>query len=903
MNSKDVWLRFRALFLPRRVESELDEELATHLEMQTRKHMQAGMTADQARRRARVDFGGLEKVKEECRDARQISWLSHVIQDLGYIIRTARHAPGFTVLIVFMLALGMGATLAIFSVTDAILLRMLPVKDPASLFRMVGANGDAYGMGGGGSYKLYVEMQKRTRPFAELIAYQAAEPDSIAIGRDEPERLLQQMVSGNYFDVLGIQPAAGRVISPEDEREPGRRAVAVISYRLWKTRFDKSEHAIGNKLQFDHHLFDIVGVAPQSFFGVEVGKMVDVWTPISMAPAENLSNDHMFWLRIMGRLKPGISVERAAAPMQEVMNGVMLEDVRQHAPPGTPKQVIDRFLQGMRIVGVPAGGGISYLRGQYRQPLQIMMFVVGLVMLIGCSSVANLLIARGSARRHEIAIRLSLGAGKGRILQQLMTEGILLALASAGVGLLFAHWGTPILVRLLTPLTEPAKLATGIDLRLLAFTSVVSVLTVVICGLTPAIHLASTDMHTALKSGARSTRGGSVQVRKVLVSSQVALSLVLVIGAILFARTLVNLMFSFLGFNPQGVLVTRIELQTPGSEASFVPAWSELLSRVQTLPGVEQASLSSGGLFRGGPALMGVRTAYGKAVPADPLTAELFVSPSYFRTLGIGFLAGRDFRPGDNQSAAPMCAIVNQSFARKFFGSRNPLGSRVTKLANAPIWTEVVGVVEDAKYNSLRENPPPMMYVPYGRMTEWISPQAHSGDSMFLQVRGHQGPASLASDLRRDIGQRFKIGEVFRQRQLINDTLVRERLLSTLASLFGGLALLMAVLGLYGIVSYAAIQRRQELGIRMALGAAPAAIVGLMLRESARIVGVGIIVGTLTAAFSTRLARALLFRLGPNDAMTFVAACILLLAASMTAAFIPAYRAAETDPMITLRQE
>jgi predicted permease len=901
MNRTDLWLRLRALLLRRRAESELEEEIAAHIELQTRKHMQAGMNADEARQHARIVFGGLENAKEECRDARRVSWFSNVSQDLRYAIRAFRRAPGFTALIIFMLALGMGANLATFSVTDAILLRMLPVRDPASLFRMVGVNGDAYGMGGGGSYILYREMQNRTSRFADLMAYQAAEPAAISIDRSEPERLMQQTVSGNYFRVLGVNPVAGRMISPEDDSEPGQHAVAVISYRLWKSRFDTSERAIGSKLQFDNHAFDIIGVAPAAFFGVEVGKMVDVWTPVSMAPAGNLTNDHMFWLRMMGRLHPGITIAQAAAPMQAVMNETMLEDVRQHAPPGTPKQVIDRFLAEMRIKGVPAGGGISYLRRQYQQPLQIMMFVVGLVLLIACSNVANLLIAKGSARQQEIAIRLSLGAGRGRILQQLITESLLLALLSAGAGLLFAHWGTPILVRLLTPSGEPARLATGLNLRLLAFTSLLSLLTVLICGLLPGLRLAGADMYTALKNGARLTGGGTGRARKILVASQVALSLVLVIGAVLFTRTLVNLMSSYLGFNPSSVLVTRIAFQRPGEERNFF-AWSELLRRVRALPGVEQASLSSAGLFTGEPPVIGIRTTAAKALPTDPIAGELSVSTGYFQTLGIKFVSGRDFESRDNDSSSPMCAIVNQAFVRKFFGNENPLGHKLTKLANAPVWTEIVGVVQDAKYGSLRENPPPMIYVPYGRIRDWIPPQG-PGLLGFLQVRGHQSPGSLAADLRAQIGQQFTIGEVSRQQQLIDDTLVRERLLASVASLFGGLALLLAALGLYGIMSYAVVQRRQELGLRMALGAAPKTILYLMLRDSATIVSLGAIAGILAAALSTHLARALLFGLAPNDPTTFIAASVLLLAASLAAAFIPAYRAAETDPMIALRHE
>ncbi len=751
--------------------------------------------------------------------------------------------------------------------------------------------------------KIIQLMRDRTRSLADLMAYEAAEQRPISIGHSDSERLMQQTVSGNYFQVLGVQPAFGRVISTADDQEPGRHAVAVISYRLWKRKFHKSLNAIGSKLQFGDHVFNIIGVAPPEFFGVEVGKVVDVWTPIAMAPLENLRNDHMFWLRTMGRLHPGVTIAQAAAPMQAVMNEVMTEDVRQHAPPGTPKQVIDRFLAGMRIKGVPAGGGISTLRGQYQQLLHIMIAVVGLVLIIACTNVANLLIAKGSARQQEIAIRLSLGAGRRRVLQQLVTESVLLVMVSAGVGLLIAHWATPMLVRLLTPASEPAQLVTALDMRLLTFTGILALLTVVICGVLPALRLAGRDIHTALKNGTRLAGGKNGWTKQILVASQIALSLVLVTGAVLFTRTLVNLISSYLGFNPASVLVTRIAFQRPDDEKTFFPAWSELLRRVRALPGVAAASLSSASLFTGSVPLAGIRTTAVKALPSDPTAGELFVSTGYFQTLGIQFAGGRDFDERDNSPGSPASAIINEAFARKFFGSENPMGRKLTKMANAPAWTEIVGIVSDAKFNSLRDSAPPMVYVPYGRISQWIIPQAHPGLSMSLQVRGRQSLSSLASELHREAVPQFTVGEVTRQQQLIDDTLVRERLLASVASLFGGLSLLLAALGLYGIMSYAVVQRRQEIGIRMALGAAPKTILSLMLRDSAAIVVAGTLAGTLLAAFSTRLAKAFVYGLAPNDPATFIAAALVLLAASLVAAFIPAYRAAETDPMIALRNE
>ncbi len=907
MNPRDLLLRLRALLFRRRTESELEEEFAAHLELQTKKYLDAGVSSDEARRLARIDFGAQESAKEECRDARGVSWVSHIAQDLRYAVRGFRRAPTFTGFVIAILALGMGATLSTFSVTDAILLRMLPVKDPGSLFRTVNASGNSYDAGGGGSYPMFLQMKSRASAISDLMAYQPADLVRISIAHSAAESLMQQTVSGNYFGLLGVEAEFGRMISPEDDREPGRHPVAIISDRVWKDKLDSSPEVIGSKLSFGNHVYEVIGVAPRSFFGVEVGKVVDVWTPIAMAqaaaPPANLQNDHDFWLRTMGRVKPGVTIAQAAAPLQAVMNEFMLEDVRLHAPPGTPKEIIARFLAGMRIKGVPAGGGISSLRRQYEHPLQIMMFVVSLVMLIACSNVANILIARGNARRQEIAVRLSLGAGRGRVVQQLLTESLLLASLAAGAALLVAHRATPILVGLLTPSTDPAQLITTIDLRLLVFTFLLTLLTVVICGLVPAIRLANADVYGSLKGGFRVAVAGRESGRRILLTAQVALSLVLVIGAGLFTRTLVNLLSSSLGFNPASVLVARLTLENEGSENSPFPAWSNLLQLVRSSPGLEYASLSSSALFFGDPQLMGVRTTATGRLSGDPVTGLSFVSTDYFSTLGIAFVAGRDFHGYDEAAGGPNITIVNQAFARKFFGDENPIGRKLTKLANAPVWTEIVGIVRDVKVNNLREGAPPMVYIPYTQIASWIPPQGRPGLTMFLQVRRHQDVTSLAAELHEKVASRFATGGIFEQKQLINDTVVRERLLARIASLFGALALLLAGLGLYGIVSYAVAQRRRELGVRTALGAEPRAIVGLMLRDSATVVGPGIVLGVMISAYASHWARGLLYGLAPNDTATFVASSLLLLATSLLAAFGPAYKAAKADPMMALREE
>jgi predicted permease len=551
MNWRDFLLRMRAIFSLRRSEAELEEELRMHLDLQARKHREAGASPELSKRLARREFGSLENTKEQCRDERRVNWFGHFKRDLQYAIRMFRRDPAFSAAAVGMLALGIGATLATFSIMDAILLKMLPVKEPASLFRTVGVNAPADDpSGGGASYKVFEEIREQTRPLADVMAYQAADEEAVSLNGASAEQLTCQTISGNYFQVLGLQPAFGRLITPDDDQAPGQHPVAVISDRLWHGKFAGGSRAIGSKIRVGDQTFQVIGVAPARFFGVEVGKVVDLWTPISMAPPEYLRNDHFFWLHTMGRLHPGVSIAQAAAPMQAVMNEVMLEDVRQHAPPGTPKSVINRFLAGMKVKGVPAGGGIAYLRHRYRQPLQLVMALAAMVLLIACTNVANLILAKGRARRREIAIRLSLGAGRRRILQQLMTESILLGLISMVLGTLIAHWAAPVFVHMLTASNEPAKLAIGLDARLLAFTGLIGVVTVIVSGLLPALQLAKADAVEWLKSGKGLAGCKSEVQRRLLVAAQIALSLVLVIGAILFSRTLTNLLSSQLGFEP-----------------------------------------------------------------------------------------------------------------------------------------------------------------------------------------------------------------------------------------------------------------------------------------------------------------------------------------------------------------
>jgi predicted permease len=904
MNWSDFLLRLRAMFLARRVEAEMEEELNAHLELQVRKHTRAGIDADQATELARREFGSLANAKDQCRDERRVTLAANLGRDLKYAARAFRRDPGFSALAAFVLAIGIGANVAVFSVMDAMLLRTLPVEDPGRLFRTARASGpNDDPSGGASSYPVYLQMRERTRPFADLMAYEPTEPQTVTLNRGIEERLYHQAVSGNYFQVLGVRPALGRLISANDD-QPVQNPVAVISDRLWRERFDRSTAALGSKVRIEDQMFEVIGVAPRELFGVEIGKFVDVWTSVAAQPQDRLRNDHLFWLQTLGRLRPGVSIGQAAAPMQAVIDEVMLEDVRLHAPPGTPKSVIDRFLAGMKIKGVPAGGGIAALGQQYKRSLELVMILVAVVLLIACTNVANLLLAKGAARRREIAIRISLGAGRLRVLQQLMTESTLLAAVAAAFGILIARWTTPLFVRMLTSSSQPAELAIGMDVRLLAYAGFLTLITVTTSGLIPAFHSAKADTAAALKSGGRMTGEKSRRQRKLLVAAQIALSLVLVIGAALFGRTLTNLLSEKPGFEPRQVLVTRLTLPRPGDEMLMYPgAWTELLQRVQAFPGTEKASVSSATLFDGAAQSIGLRTDIGQRASMDPTAVIFFVSPDYFTTLRIGLVEGRSLEDSALERNASDVVVVNQAFARKFFGGADPIGHKVTRMADSPNWSDISGVVRDVKVANLRGAGPPIIYVPYGAMRAWVSPQGHPGFAMTLQVRGRQDTSSLIRELRREAGVRFKVSSVSQQQEFIDNTLVRERLLSRVAGLFGVVSLILAALGLYGVMNYAVAQRRQEIGVRMALGAAPMRIVVSLMQESTAVVLSGMFLGLLLFGLGNRVARSALYGLAPNDPGALMSAVIVLFFATFVAGLFPACKAAATDPIITLRNE
>jgi predicted permease len=890
-------LKFRSLFRKRTVEWELDEELQFHFEQQVAEYMAAGIPRDEAERAARRLMGGFAQIKEECRDARGLAWILDAAGDVRYALRTFGRSPGFAITAVLTLALGIGANTAVFSIADAVLLKMLPVPEPDRLFQILHPHPLTLEYFEGFSFVTYREMQEAAGRFAGLTAESYPRRSEATID-GVAEKVRETAVSGNYFGVLGVKTVLGRAFDPAIDGELGRHPEAIISYGYWKRRFQGDPNIIGRTVRIRDISFQVIGVSGPRFSGLQVGSMTDVWTPVIMGPERQVRNRNMISFRILGRLRPGVAVEQAIAPVQEVFHRAAIDSMR-NAPEGTPQSLIRRMAE-QKVKQVPASKGISQLREQYGEPLKIVFGVVGLVLLLTCGNVANLLLARANARQREMAVRVSMGAGRLRLLRQLLTESLLLAICAAALGLLAARWTVPVLVSMLAPADTPVQLATGVDLRVLAFTAAVSLLSAILFGSWPAIRATRLDIHSALKSGTQlaGTRG---RLRGgLLVSIQMAISLVLLIVSALFVRTLLNLKAFDPGFDRRHVILAEVQYKGPIKDSELVRAWGEAVRRVMTIPGVEAASASLGGPFIGSYMHAALRVQGSKQ--AANLSENWFVpvSANYFSTRSAKIVAGRDFDGRDFVQGAPRVAIVSETLARRFFGNEPAVGKKMCDFEFVkPQWAEVIGVVKDMKFESLRSAPPSMFYFPFTQME--AIPR-----SMTLEMRARRDSVSIGPEIRREVAVAnpgFAAGTIESQDQLIDKTLIRERLLATVGSFFGALAILLAGIGLYGTMSYSVSRRTQEIGVRMALGARREQVLRMVLSEALVTVGLGAVAGVAAALAIVRAIAGLVFGIQPRDPLTAGAAVAVLAGASISAALIPALRAARTDPMNALRNE
>jgi predicted permease len=883
--------RVSGFFRRRRLDSDLTDEIQTHLDLLTDDYVRRGWSSDEARVAAHREFGGVEQMKETYRDQRGLPFLDAAIQDVRFGLRMLRKNPGFTAVVVSSLALGIGANTAIFSVIDALLLKKLPVDRPDELvvLQPTGRGGD-----GAFSYPGFVALRDSNSVFSDAFTFSSEGLNVIVNG--EADLSSGWFVTGNFFSVLRVNAAIGRPIVLDDDRDAAA-PVAVISHAYWKKRFALDPSAVGATATINGIPVSIVGVAPPEFFGIAVGSAPDVWIPMAMEPRLNPASTQLkeagtWWLSVMARLRPGVSERQARANLDVIL------PVVQHSM-GMSELTSTHF---SRIDVIPAATGLSSLRSQFSRPLRILMAVVGLVLLLACANVAGLLLSRAGARQREIAIRLSLGGARTRVVRQLLTESLLLALIGGVLGLFFARWSATLLVAFLGASRFPVTLALHLDSRLLAFNGLVSLMTGILFGLAPALHAARVDPGPALKSQTQLGLRRAPLV-KALVVAQVAMSLLLLVGAGLFARTVQNLR-SGLGFSPQRVLVMTIEPSLAGyKDARLALFYQEVLDRVTTLPGVRSASLARFGLIGAG--YSGRRVwlpGYAPVNERDRTVAVNVVGPKFFETSGIPLVAGREFGPGDT-ATAPKVAIVNEKFARTYLNVDNPVGKRLGFGPKASEDLEIIGVVRDAKYFQLRKDSPPTVAVPF---LQSASAQGPGLGRMILEVRTAGDPENAAPMVQRavqSVARDVPVYGVKTEEQQIDAALAQERLLATLAGFFSLLALFLACAGLYGVLSHAVVQRTSEIGIRMALGAKRTNVVWLVLRDSAMLVSSGVAIGVPAAIVAARFIESQLFGLTVTDPATLLVASMSLTVAAALATFAPAWRATRVDPLVALRYE
>jgi predicted permease len=834
-----------------------------------------------------------------------------MFQDMRYGLRMLLKTPGFTLAAALSLALGIGANTAIFSLIDAVLLKSLPVLEPEKLVFFgkgegVGATNNFPNRGWDlFSYPYYREMRRRNEVFSDVGAILSMPWTVHGLVRTygaggEMARIDVQLVSGAYFSTLGVNAGLGRVISDADDQVAGQHPVAVVSHAWWESQLGGDPAAVGKTVTIENVAYTIIGVAPKEFFGTTVGRAPDLWIPLAMEtqlpPGHWKGRENPEWqsLHLIARLKNGVSAEQASAAVNLHFKQSLQERAGSQA---STERLQD--IQRAYIELTPAGRGLSYLRGEFSLSLQILMAVVGVVLLIACANVANLLLARAAARQKEFAVRLALGAGRTRLIRQLLTESLMLAGLGAAAGILLAWWGSRLLVLMASTGSEPLPLDVTPNARILGFTLLTSLFSAIIFGTAPASRAARIEPNSSLKSGKGAAQSTSrSRFGKALVVAQVALSLLLLVGAGLFVRTLINLQNLPSGFNQQNVMLFYVDTTTTGYKgAQLVSLLREVEEKVKATPGVQSASFSAYFFNQGAWTSAAFTRDQNPLEGQSRIVSNKFVGQDYFTTMGIQLLQGRVFGPQDTDKSQQV-AVISEAMARRFFPNSSPLGRRFGRGGpeNSEQF-EIIGVVKDAKDMSLTEEWRPIAYYPYPQGREPMSN---------LVVRYSGAPEAVVQQAQqaiREVNRNLPIDGVVSLSEHISRSLAQQRLVARLAAFFGLLALSLACVGLYGVLSYAVARRTNEIGIRMALGARRGDVIWLVLREALALVVAGVTVGLLASLAATRAASTLLFGLEPNDPPTIAAATLLLLAVAALAGYLPARRAARVDPMAALREE
>jgi predicted permease len=902
--------RLRMAFHRDELDRDLDEEMRLHRDLRRQQQLDAGLSPAAARRAANRRFGNVTRIKEKS----QMTWgweaIESFLKDAAYGIRALLRSPGLTIVALLSLALGIGANTAIFSLLNAVLLRSLPVKDPSQLVLLGTASSSGIGTSFFDtelfSYPFFSQLRQKNAVFSDVAAVFSMSSDvhgmlfnSSGQSSGDDEIIHAQLASGNYFQVLGVQPEMGRTLVDSDDASEGDHPVAVISQSFWKRRLNSDPNAVNRKVKLASTVFTIVGVAPPEFFGTKVGESPDIWVPMSMVralhpPWDAYKANFTQSLDLIGRLKPGVSLTQATTNVN-----LLFQQITQSLPGADLSQKNLAKLREAHVPLTPMANGLSSIRGEFSEPLQILMAVVALVLLIACANIANLLLARSTARARELAVRQALGARRDRLIRQLLTESLILSLAGGLLGIGFSVVASRFLLRVVSGSFETIPLNISPDLRLLGFTFGITVATAILFGTVPAFRATRIDLTENLKAGRSPANAGSRNpLGKALIVSQVALSLVLMVGAGLFLRSLNNLNKIDPGFNRENVLRLDIDTEPTGlksEEPAIKALYQQIEQRVAALPGVKADSLSAFTFHEG-------TWAEAMLVSGMPNNENFAVNQNvvgngYFDTMQIPLIAGRTFKSTDTATSKRV-AVISEHVAKTLFPPGNPIGMHFGLGSNKPEDDfEVIGIVKDVKLRSLNEQPRYVNYLTYTQR-DW-----GFGDFEVRYTGDFTAIANTVQQAIHSVNRNIRITHVTTLDEQVNRTMTSNRLTAQLSAFFGLLAVFLSCIGIYGLMSYVVSRRTNEIGIRMALGAARSNVRWLVLKEIVLLVAIGIAIGIPMTIAGNRLIANKLYGFHGTDLVSFAAAIILLLAVATLAGYIPASRASKVDPMVALRYE
>ena len=917
------WLESKTLFSRRRITEQLDDEIQFHLDQQTAEYVSAGMDPEEARHAAMRTFGNRTLLKEKTMETWGWGTLDQLGQDLRYGLRALRKGPLFTAVAVLTLALGIGANTAMFSLLDQVVLRLLPISHPEQLV-IVRETGNHFGNTYGPntlSWPMFEDLRDNNQVFSGMFC---RFPANVTIGyRDQPSQIHAELVSGSYFPTLGVRAALGRTIAPDDDEIPDSRPVVVLSYSFWRSYFDGDRTIVGRTIALNSQAMTVIGVAQPGFDGVDLGVPAKVFVPIMMKTEMTPHSDglkdrrrRLDWVTAYGRLKPGVSLEQAQLSLQPLMHSILEMEVQQPEFTRNATAADRQLFLRNRAELLP--GSENGLREYMRKPLWLLVALTGAVLLLACANLANLLLARATAREREFAVRLALGAGRARLVSQLLVESLLLAGGGAMLGLALAFLADRILLRIYLPADAASEFVVSPipDGRVLVFVMGVMLLTSLVFGLLPAVRGSRTEITLSLKDRSGAVSAGSISLRRMLVGVQVALSLLLLFGAGLFVRTLRNLENQGPGFPTDHLLTFTINPSLNGYSDEETKSFYERLNvNLQTMPGVASVGFSTMAVLKGiawQNAVLG-KDFEGAPIEKQPVLCE--VGPDYFATLGIPIVAGRAFTVLDDVGPSNdvgrsnnyagqgnyTVAVINESFARQYFPGRPPIGQGFGLVNDVEPVTpdiEVIGVIPDRKYRDLRETPPAQAYFPYF--------QGPHFRFMTIYLRTQGDPRLIENQLRermRQFDPHVPVVGLQTMNEQIAVSLRTERLVASLSAVFGGLATLLAAIGLYGVMAYTVTRRTREFGLRVALGALRHDVIWLVMRDVLTLIAAGLAVGVPLAFALSTLVRSQLFGLRPHDTLTLISSALVLALVASLAGLIPAFRASRTDPFQSLRNE